>query len=188
MLSAIVLAAGMARRFGSAKTLALYDAKPLVRHVVERLAIPQIHEIVVVVAGLQEHARALATTSARLVVNKQSSEGMSTSLRLGLASIDPRTQAVLVALADQPTIERAVVEQVIDTWRRTNAAIVAPVYRGVRGHPVLFAATIFDELRALEGDRGARGVIERDARRVFLIPIDGPAPRDVDRPEDLQQL
>ncbi|MGQ0641903.1 MAG: nucleotidyltransferase family protein [Gemmatimonadaceae bacterium] len=188
MISAIVLAAGLARRFGSAKTLALYRAKPLVRHVVDCLALPDIHETIVVIPGLAEYAAPLAQSGARLVMNERASDGMSSSLLVGLGSIDPRTQAILVALADQPTIAREVVLALIREWHTTRAHIVAPLYRGERGHPVLFDAAAFPELRMITGDRGARDVVDRDPSRVRLVALDREAPRDVDIPLDLESL
>src|SRR5437588_178797 len=67
-------------------------------------------------------------------------------------------------------------------------SIVVPLYDGVRGNPVLFAKEVFAELRAVEGDVGARGVIERDRARVTYLEWEGGAPRDVDTPEDLEDV
>lgn len=189
MLSGIVLAAGRARRFGSAKPLALYEGRPLVRHVVEVLDVPDVQELLVVVPTPEELYRAaLVGTRARTLVNDQPDEGMSRSLRIALGALAPSTDAIVIALADQPTIERDVVESLIREWRRTHQHIIAPVYRGERGHPVLFDATTWPELRAVTGDRGARDVIDRDPRRVLLLPFDRDVPRDVDTPEDLAGL
>jgi molybdenum cofactor cytidylyltransferase len=189
VLSGIVLAAGRARRFGSAKPLALYEGRPLVRHVVEVLDVRDVQELLVVVPTPEELYRAaLVGTRARTVVNDQPDEGMSRSLRIALSALDPASDAIVVALADQPTIERDVIESLIREWRRSHQHIIAPVYRGERGHPVLFDATTWPELRAVTGDRGARDVIERDPRRVSLLPFDRDVPRDVDTPEDLAEL
>jgi molybdenum cofactor cytidylyltransferase len=185
VISAIVLAAGLARRFGSAKPLALFNGKQLVRHVVECFA--GFDVIVVVPASATGYDAALAGTHARLVVNERP-RGLSSSLRSGLAAINADTQAVLVALSDQPTIDRDVIELIVNEWSKTRAHIVAPVYRGERGHPVLFDAAVFPELHALRGDRGARKVIERDPGRVRLITVEREAPRDVDTPGDLAAL
>lgn len=186
VISAIVLAAGLARRFGSAKPLALYTGKPLVRCVVERFT--GFDVVVVVPPPAADYDAALAGTSTRRVINERPSDGLSSSLRAGVAALDARTQAVLIALADQPTIERDVIESIVAEWRNTRALIVAPVYRGERGHPVLFDAAVFPELRELTGDRGAREVIERDPSRVRLIAVDREVPRDIDTPDDLEIL
>jgi molybdenum cofactor cytidylyltransferase len=61
-----------------------------------------------------------------------------------------------------------------------------PVYRDGRGNPVLFSAALFDELRAVTGDRGGRAVIARDPQRVTEVRVDAPMPADVDTPEDYE--
>ena len=61
-----------------------------------------------------------------------------------------------------------------------------PVYRDGRGNPVLFAAALFDELRAVHGDQGGRGVIARDPSRVAEVPVDAPMPIDIDTPQDYE--
>lgn len=189
MLSAIILAAGQARRFGSAKPLALYEGRALVRHVVEVLDVSDVDDLVVVVPSPGEpYGAALAGTRARTVVNEDPEEGMSRSLRVGLSALVATTEAMVVALADQPTIERTVVLTLIREWRRTRQHIVAPVYRGERGHPVLFGAAVWPELRTLVGDRGARDVFDRDPSRVLLVQVDRDMPRDVDTPDDLDAL
>ncbi len=191
MVSAIVLAAGLARRFGSAKPLALYDGKPLVRHVVDRIQGAGVREIVVMVSQPESaYLAALAglRTSVRLVRVDHPELGMSRSLYIGLSVLHKRTDAVIVALADQPTIQRAVVKSLVREWHATRSHIVAPVYRGERGHPVLFDAAVFPELYAITGDRGAREVVERDPSRVRLIQIDTDLPKDVDTPDDLAAL
>ncbi len=127
-------------------------------------------------------------TSVRLIRVDHPELGMSRSLYIGLSVLQKRTQAVIVALADQPTIDRAVVRSLVREWQATRAHIVAPVYRGERGHPVLFDAAVFPELYAITGDRGAREVIERDPSRVRLVHIDADVPKDVDTPEDLASL
>ena len=76
----------------------------------------------------------------------------------------------------------------LGAWRRTGKPIVAPVYRGVQGTPVLFAAEVFAELAALGGDAGARPVVAARPERVERVAFDLPMPPDVDTPEDLAAL
>ncbi|HJU73615.1 MAG TPA: nucleotidyltransferase family protein [Gemmatimonadaceae bacterium] len=189
MISAIVLAAGLAKRFGSPKVLATYQRKPLVRHVVEALSTPDVADIVVVVRRPKTpYIKALASTRARVVVNEDPATGMSTSLHTALQALNPATEAVLIALGDQPLIEPSVVESLIHEWQRSRSCIVAPLYREERGHPVLFDASVFPELLRVRGDQGARAVVDRDPERVCLLALDRDAPRDVDTQADLLAL
>ena len=75
-----------------------------------------------------------------------------------------------------------------ETFDRGGRTIVAPVYRGTQGTPVLFSADVFPELIALTGDAGARAVVQRDASRVALVPFDLTVPIDIDTPEDYERL
>lgn len=189
MVAAIVLAAGQGSRFGSAKPLALYKGKPLVRHVVDALSAAEIDDIIVVVPQPEApFQKALARTRAHLVVNAHAATGMSSSLRAGMNALGEHIDAVLVALGDQPTVDASVVDLIVHEWKRTRAHIVAPLYRGLRGHPVLFDAIVFAELRAVQGDRGARDVVDRDQERVCLLALDREMPPDVDTVADLAAL
>lgn len=188
MVSAIVLAAGMARRFGSPKPLAQWEGKALLRHVVDAIDVAEISDVIVVTPPDEQYAAVLRGTRARRVVNAAPEDGQGSSLRHGVDALQAGTRAVLVVLGDQPTIARETAAAVLHAWTTTGAAIVAPSYRGVRGHPVLFAATLFEELRAVAGDMGAREVIQRHQDGVHVVAIDMPPPPDVDTPEDLVRL
>ena len=77
-------------------------------------------------------------------------EGQSTSLRAGLDALAPGTEAAVVALGDQP-VDPRVIRRLVATFQATDRPIAAPVYRDGRGNPVLFAASLFDELRGVKG-------------------------------------
>ncbi len=74
------------------------------------------------------------------------------------------------------------------TFSSSGKPIAAPVYRGVQGTPVVFAASVFGELRTLEGDAGARAVVRTDPRRVSTLAVDADMPFDVDTPDDYARL
>ena len=188
MIAGILLAAGAARRFGSQKLLTLVGSVPLVRRTAEQLRSTSLDEIIVVL-GSEAAAvgAALAGLDVRMVTNAAYAAGMSTSLRAGLAALSPDTDAVLVALADQPGVGADIVDRLLDRYRAHRALIVAPVYRGgVRGNPVLFDRALFDELRSIGGDEGGRSVIARDPERVVLVDFGTEMPGDIDVPGDLQ--
>jgi molybdenum cofactor cytidylyltransferase len=187
VIAGIVLAAGASRRFGSQKLLASVGGVPLVRRTVQQLLASSLDEIIVV---LGSHAAAVAAAlggvNVRTVTNPDYAAGMSTSLRAGLRGLPPTAEAALVALADQPGVGAAIVDQLIATYRERRPPIVAPFYRdGVRGNPVLFDRALFDELRAVTGDEGGRSVVARDPTRVTLVTFDLPMPADVDLPTDI---
>lgn len=151
---------------------------------VERALAGGVDEVVVVVGPDGGAVReSLSGLPARFVENPDPRAGQGSSIACGIAALRPG-EAALIVLGDQPTIPSQVVPCVIATFRRTRARIVAPVYRGVQGNPVLFDPSVFPELLALTGDRGARSVIERDPRRVTQILFECPLPPDIDTEED----
>lgn len=189
MIAALLLAAGSARRFGAPKLLQELEGKPIVRLCAEMLRHPLVGEIIVVVPP--EHAeirRALEGVDARFVVNPRPDRGMGSSIACGVSALTADADAVLVALADEPTVNPAVFERVISRYRAGDVGIVVPTFRGVRGHPVLFQRSAFEELRALSGDEGARAVTDRNPGRLALLEQQEAKPMDVDTPADLLRL
>ena len=188
MIAAVVLAAGLARRMGRQKLLLKLQGKPVVRWAVERL-VPHVGDIVVV-TGQDDAAirEALSGLSLRFAVNPSPQAGQGSSIAVGVAALPPWTQAALIALGDQPRVPDAVVPALLAALERAGKAIVAPVYQGAQGTPVLFTAQIFAELKALTGDAGARAVVTRHPERVERVSFDLPMPPDVDTPEDFARL
>jgi molybdenum cofactor cytidylyltransferase len=190
VIAAIVLAAGASTRMGRQKlTLPMADGRPLVRVAVEQVLAAGVDDTVVVLGGDAEAvALALAPLPVRTVVNPRYAEGQSTSLRAGLDALRPGTDAALVALGDQPLPDPDVIRRLVAAFRVSGRPIAAPVYRDGRGNPVLFAAALFGELRAVTGDRGGREVIARDPARVAEVAVDTPMPADIDTPEDYEAV
>ena len=188
MIAAVVLAAGLARRMGRQKLLLNLQGEPVVRWAVERL-VPHVGDIVVV-TGQDDAAirEALSGLNLRFAVNPSPQAGQGSSIAVGVAALPPWTQAALIALGDQPRVPDAVVPALLAARERAGKAIVAPVYRGAQGTPVLFTAQIFAELKALTGDAGARAVVTRHPERVERVSFDLPMPPDVDTPEDFARL
>jgi molybdenum cofactor cytidylyltransferase len=169
--------------------LPIGGGKQLVRAAVEQVLAARPDAVVVVLgAAAGPVAAALAGLPVRTVLNPRHAEGQSTSLRAGLDAVPVTTEAVVVALADQPLADPAVIGRLVDAMRATGRPIVVPRYADGRGHPVLLAAAVFDEVRAVSGDQGARSVIARDPGRIAEVPVAGPIPRDVDTPDDYRAL
>jgi len=188
----LLLAAGRATRFGSDKLLAPLPAStdvavgtPLgtaaARHLVQ--AVPTSFAIVRTDAPALS---ALFAASGLCVVEcAHADDGMGASLACGVAATSD-ADAWIVALADMPWIAPATIRRVVLALQR-GADIVAPVYRGARGHPVGFARRHVAALAALTGDTGAREVLRAAGDAVTLIDVDDPGVvRDVDTPAALR--
>ena len=189
MTAAIVLAAGLSRRMGRPKLLLEFKGRPVIRHAVERVIAAGLHPVLVVTGA--EHdalARALAGLEVQLAVNPTPESGQGSSVGVGVSALPAGTDAVLIALGDQPGVPAEVIPALIEALKQPGKAIAAPRYADGLGNPVLFGSSVFQELLALGGDRGARSVIERDPSRLAVVEVASPMPRDIDTPEDYESL
>ena len=188
MIAAIVLAAGLARRMGRQKLLLDLKGKPVIRWSAEAV-LPHVDDCIVVTGPEDAALRAaLRDLSVRFAVNARPQDGQGSSIAVGAAALTPSTTAALVVLADQPLTPPSVIPALLAARQASGKAIAAPSYRGTRGTPVLFAASVFPELRALAGDSGARAVVAAQPERVEIVEVDVAMPADVDTPEDFARL
>ncbi len=188
-IAAIVLAAGQSRRMGGPNKLLLPVAgKPMVRHVVEA-ALASTAAPVMVVLGHQQHEvrQALRGLRVHFATNPAFAEGLSTSLRAGIAALPPEVDGAVVCLGDMPLVSAGLIDRLIgafdpDAGRR----IVVPTWQGRRGNPVLLARELFDAVAAITGDVGARDLLRAHAASVAEIEAeDDAALIDIDTPEAL---
>ena len=174
---------------GRPKLLLDLGGKAVIRHTVERVASAGIRRVLVVVGPEHEAlTRALEGLDVRLVVNPTPEAGQGSSLSAGIRALPAGTTAALIALGDQPGISTAVIAELLRALEGPGKSIAAPRYADGLGNPVLFAASVFQELTDLAGDRGARGVVERDPGRLAVVEVASPMPRDLDTPEDYERL
>jgi molybdenum cofactor cytidylyltransferase len=188
-VAVIILAAGMARRFGAQKLLAPFAGSNVLRTVVDSMTRAAV-EHVIVVSGPDGEAlkAACAGVSLTWARNDEPGKGMSASIVRGIEALPPNVGAAIVALGDQPTVSSQVVDRLVATWRGGGGPIVAPRYRGVRGNPVLFDRAMFGALRFLQGDRGARDLLESEPNRVIMVDMPEAPPLDVDTLSDYDEL
>jgi molybdenum cofactor cytidylyltransferase len=191
-IAALVLAAGQSRRMGERnKLLAEVDGRAMVTHIVDALLASRVAPVIVVTGHEAERVRAaLGKRPVHLVTNPDYAEGLSTSLRAGLAALPEDVEGVLVALGDMPRIRSAQVDRLIAAFDPLEGrAIVVPTVRGKRGNPVLFATRFVPEMREIQGDVGARHLIGEHDEEVVEIEMEDDAPLlDIDTPEALAAL
>lgn len=190
MISGVVLAAGRSSRLGRPKQLLPLGGRPLLDHVLANAAASALDEVVLVLGHeAAAIAAAVGAWGQRVVLNADYAAGQSTSLRAGLGATDPRAEAALFLLGDQPGVGPAIIDALIDAYRAGGGSIVLPRYGGRVGNPVLFGRALFPELARLTGDEGARGVVRARAGEVVEVAVGaGPPPGDVDTEEDYTAL
>jgi molybdenum cofactor cytidylyltransferase len=191
-VGAVLLAAGRGTRMGGPnKLLAEVDGKPLVRHAAEAALAAGLAPIVLV-TGHQNDAveRALADLPLVKAHNPAYAEGLSTSLRAGLAALPDEIDGAVVLLGDMPRVDAGLIKRLVAAFRPDEGKLaVVPVRDGDRGNPVLFARRFFPELLKVTGDVGGRGLLGEHGEAVVEVPVEGEgAFVDVDTPEALAAL
>jgi len=187
-LYALVLAAGSAQRFGASKQLANHDGEPLVYRAM-RLAESVCAERSILVAGSdwQRVLQAASHLQGFFIRNESFDTGMAESIACGVRAVTDIADAVLLLLADQPLISTAYLQQMMIAWNGSDSQIICSEFANTVGPPAIFPACYFDELMSLEGDKGARSLLEAHRQQVMGIPCDAAA-TDVDTVEDLAAL
>ncbi len=204
--AAIILAAGSSSRMGSGrhKLLLPLDDRPVLAHVIDATLGSQARPIIIVLGHQASKVRLQIkpyTThpDITLVDNTDYLQGMSTSMRKGVQILPShgykkqtfpyQVDSVLIVLGDQPMITSQVIDTLIIAYRTTGKRIIAPLYDGKRGSPVLFEVSLFPELMEVTGDEGGRAILERHRQEVELIEMgNAPANYDVDTGEAYQQV
>jgi molybdenum cofactor cytidylyltransferase len=188
-IAAIVLAAGQSRRMGGPnKLLAEIAGQPLVRRVVGEVLGSQARPHVVVTGHQRERVEAaLAGLPVAFAHNPDFAEGLSTSVKAGIAALPPDVDGAIVCLGDMPRIDAALIDRLSAAFDpEKGALIVVPTFEGKRGNPVIWARRFFAELTALHGDVGARHLIGTYADAVVEVPVENRAVFvDVDTPDAL---
>jgi molybdenum cofactor cytidylyltransferase len=185
LIGGLVLAAGAATRFGAPKQLAELDGAPLLEHALRTMTAAPVGRVVVVLgSAADEIAAAVDLQGADPLVCARWEEGQSASLACGLAELAD-CEAVVVTLGDQPRMSPDAIRRVIDA--RNGAAAVRATYGGEPGHPVLLEHDLFEALRDVSGDKGARNLLL--SVPVLDVPCDDlGGGEDVDTPAELDAL
>ena len=191
-IGALLLAAGQSRRMGGPnKLLAEIDGVPMVVRVAQRLLASRARPIVAVLGNQAEAIDAvLGKLPVERVRNPDFADGLSTSLKRGIATLPDDLEGVIVCLGDMPLISGRHLERLIAAFNPLEGrAIIVPTRRGKRGNPVLWSKRFFAEMAGLAGDVGAKHLIGDHAELVAEVEMDDDAVLvDIDTPEALEAL
>ncbi len=182
---AIVLAAGASTRFGRTKQLESFDGLPLVTGAIRKAeAVCGDRTVLVVGKDWQQVAAACEPLRGFFVINDDYAQGIAGSIACGVRTVAECADAVILTMADLPLIGAVHFENLARTWTESPHSIVASAFEDTLGPPAVFPKADFDALLALQGDRGARPVIDANPDRVLAVSCEEAA-FDIDRPEDL---
>ena len=171
-IECIILAAGESKRMGKPKLLLPLEQGTVLEQTIDNFLNSKVDEVIVVVGNrAEEMTNLIANRPVVVAVNPVYRHGMSTSIVAGLSFISDETQAVMLALADQPFVDTQTINHIIEAFRTHNKGIAIPVYQGRRGHPVIFAIKYKEKLLRLKGDIGGREIIDQHPSDILEVPV-----------------
>lgn len=181
------MAAGASKRLGKPKQELLYQGETLLQHAIHA-ALESACKPIVVVTGANVDKLSTDTPDAAVVTvyNPEWQEGMASSIRFGLTelvSIEPEVTDVIFMVCDQPFVDAALLDKLIQTKLESGKGIVACAYGDTLGTPALFDKTYFAELMALHGKGGAKEFLFRYRDDTAAVPFPQGAV-DIDTPAD----
>lgn len=190
MVSAILLAAGESRRMGSLKQLLPLSGKSFVRCCVDNLLASKVTEVIVVTGHQESLIREeLAGRPVQLAHNADYRRGMGSSVKRGFEAVSTNSDAVLIALVDQPQIAPAIIDKVIYAYETERPLITIPAYHGRNGHPIILDMRLRDEIAGMDPELGLRQVVHAHAAGVASVAIETEAVLiDFDYPEDYRRI
>lgn len=173
-LTAAILAAGESRRMGRPKALVPFDGLTFVEHLLAASRHPRVGMVRVVLGANAERVRAeLKLEPETIVVNEGWQQGQLSSIQAAIRSLPPgATGGLLLCPVDHPLVTLRLVSQLIAEFDAGKNLIVLPTHLGRRGHPVIFHASLYDELLAASPDVGARQVVWAHAREITEVATD----------------
>ncbi len=193
VIAGVVLAAGRSRRMAPLNKLLLADraGKPMVARVVDNVLSSKAHPIVVVTGHQAEQvAHALGGRPVRVVQAPDYADGLSASLRAGIAAVPPDAAAAIVCLGDMPLVTGRMIDRLLEAYDPDEGRlIVLPTFRGKQGNPMLWDRRFFPEILRITGDSGARFLLGQHMENVAEVEMaDDAVLRDFDTAESLTTL
>jgi len=191
MIAALLLAAGGSSRLGAPKQLLPWGDTTLLGHVLDSLRELPFDEVFVVIgAAANEILDKVDLSGTTVIENPEWEEGMASSLRVGLDAVLrlSRADAVAIFLGDQPDISEEVVSGLLEARRSTKRQAIVPKYRYIWGNPVVVERSLWLRLMSLEGDEGAKGLLQAHPEWVHEVWFEQRSPRDVDTRADFDDL
>jgi len=187
-IGVIVLAAGCSRRMGAVNKLTSdIDGEPMLHRVAEAALASQASPVIVVTGHDRKPVeQVLAGLGVEFVYAPDSDQGMSASLKSGIAALPDAMDGAVICLGDMPYVTAAHIDRLIGCFKpEAGAAICISSHQGKRGNPVLLARAFFHDIMALEGDTGARAIFAKYAAQATDVEMgDTSILKDFDRPED----
>tara|TARA_B100001123_G_C14723057_1_gene793860 strand:- start:31 stop:603 length:573 start_codon:yes stop_codon:yes gene_type:complete len=172
MISAILLAAGQSKRMeGENKLIKNFQGVPLIKHAVKNILDSSIEELIIVLGYQKEIVEKIfdKNSKIKIVFNKNYENGIASSIKIGINNLSKKTEAFFICLGDMPMINKDVYNLLISY--RAKKEIIVPTFKGQQGNPVLFSKSIKNEIMKVEGDLGAKKILELNKNKLLNVAI-----------------
>jgi molybdenum cofactor cytidylyltransferase len=175
VLAAVILSGGESRRMGSPKALIPYRGATFLQHLLDVVRHPKLGPVLVVLGPHADQIRKeVALEPSSVVINHDWEKGQLSSIQAALRYLAStgETDGIMLFLVDHPLVSAPLVDQLIAEFYRSGKPIVLPTFRGKRGHPVIFARRLYEELLAAPLEKGARTVVWAHTDEILGVPTD----------------
>ena len=198
MISTIILAAGLSSRMnGENKLTKKINGIPLISHTIKNILGSAVDEIVIVVGYEEDILKSLIEKNKKIkiIYNKNYNSGIASSIKIGLKNISTKTEAFFISLGDMPNVNQNIYNKLIKVRDKYNKKlkikykkeIIIPTYEGKNGNPILFSKHMKKKIMKIEGDVGAKSLVELNMNKILKVPFKNDAIiLDFDKPEDFK--
>ena len=182
MISSILLAAGQSKRMnGENKLIKEINGVPLINHAIENILGSAVDEIVIIVGFEKEIIENIIKKNKKIkiIYNKDFKTGISSSIKIGLNNISNKSEDFFISLGDMPNVNQNIYNKLIKAKYKYNKKlkveykkeIIIPTYEGKEGNPILFSKFMKEKVMDIEGDFGAKKIIELNKKKVLNVPF-----------------
>ena len=173
MISSILLAAGQSMRMnGENKLTKEIQGIPLIKHSVKNILFSSIDELIVVLGYQKEIIEKLIDKHKKIkfVFNKDFESGMASSIKAGLNNLSDNSEAFFICLGDMPMVNKKIYNHLISYRKKKD--IIVPTYNSIQVNPVLFSRSMRPSIMTINGDIGAKKILELNIGKMLKVKID----------------
>lgn len=182
---------------GQDKALLTYRNSTFLNHILE-VFVERLDPVIVVLGHNEKRIRASIRTDlvsgvnskkVKVIVNPHYSDGMLSSLQVGIAALPSRVDAVMFTLVDHPDVQKTTLDKLLTNYRKTGTQLVIPRNGGRHGHPVVATRSILHEIEKLPVTASPKDVMHRNRHNTLFLDVDDAGVlRDIDTPEEYEKL
>ena len=173
MISAILLAAGQSKRMtGENKLTKEIQGMPLIKHSVKNILASSVDELIIVLGYQNKIIEKIIDKHQKIKIffNKDFESGMASSIKVGINNLSKKTESFFICLGDMPMINKKIYNHLISCKNKKD--IIVPTYNNIQGNPVLFSKLIKPDIMSIDGDAGAKKILEKNENKIMKIKID----------------